>query len=69
MLPDNESAWRLFIKIGTQWRTGMSGCIGLDYNPLFVLMGKMRLDDEAFDELLDSIRVMESEALKAMRES
>ena len=53
--------------MSTQWRAGMSGYIGLDYAVMLNLMDRLGLDADAFDELLDDIRVMEAEALKVMR--
>lgn len=53
--------------MATQWRVGMNGPTGLDYGVLFVLMDRLGLDEEAFDGLLDDVRVMEAEALKVMR--
>ncbi len=43
----------------TQWRTGMSGPTGLDYNTLFTYMERKNLSID----LLDDIRIMESAAL------
>ena len=47
----------------TQWRTGMSGPTGLDYNVLFTYMTLRNLSYEHHCELLNDIRVMESAAL------
>jgi len=59
----------LFIKVGTQWRGGVAGPTGLDYNVLFRLMDRMDLPAAEWDETLDSIRTMELQALKTMRGS
>lgn len=48
--------------MGTQWRTGMGGITGLDYNVLPWLMKLNGVEDEA--TALTDIRVMESAALK-----
>lgn len=42
---------------------GTGGAIGLDYTPFFARMERMRLTDEAYDQLFEDIRVIESEAL------
>lgn len=67
MWPDNLEAVNVFIQMSTQWRTGMSGVIGLDYN---VLPSGMRpgaaMDDHARD-IFESIRVLEDAALEVMR--
>lgn len=47
----------------------MAGYVGLDYNVLLRLLDRLGLDDEAYDQMLDDIRVMESEALKTIREA
>ena len=61
--PENFEVFQLFATLQTQWRTGMSGPSGLDYNTLFGLMAMQHLSDERQCELLDDIRVMESAAL------
>lgn len=63
MWPENFEAFQLFATLQTQWRTGMSGPTGLDYNTLFTVMALKNLSDEHQCELLDGIRVMESAAL------
>ena len=57
--PENHEVFLLFVDMQTQWRTGMSGPTGLDYNTLFTLMTMKNLSID----LLDDIRVMESAAL------
>lgn len=57
--PENYEAFLLFMDMQTQWRTGMSGPTGLDYNTLFTLMTLKNLSID----LLDDIRIMESAAL------
>ena len=64
--PENLKAINLFISISTQWRTGMNGPIGLDYNVLFYRMDRMGLTDADHDELFDDIRTIEAAALNAM---
>ena len=61
--PENFEVFQLFSTLQTQWRTGMSGPTGLDYNTLFTVMALKNLSDEHQCELLDDIRVMESAAL------
>lgn len=57
----------LFIAIHTQWRTGMNGPTGLDYNVLYQKMNRMKLTDAEFDQLERDIGVVEREALQIMR--
>ena len=61
--PENFEVFQLFATLQTQWRTGISGPSGLDYNTLFSLMAMQHLSDERQCEILDDIRVMESAAL------
>lgn len=61
--PENDAAINLFSSISTQWRTGMSGHTGLDYNVLFARMDRMKLSDQDYDWLFEDVRVIEAEAL------
>lgn len=63
------TAVNLFIALATQWRVGMGGPVGLDYNVLFFKMQRMKLADAEWDAVEDDIRVLEDEALAIMRES
>ena len=67
--PDNWAAVELFITIGTQWRVGSCGVVGLDYNVLFHLMARKNLNEADFDQLLSDIRALESFALEAIDSS
>lgn len=57
--PENIEVFQLFSLLQTQWRTGMSGPTGLDYNVLFTYMDKLGLSMD----LLPDVRIMESAAL------
>jgi hypothetical protein len=57
--PENHEVFLLFSVMQTQWRTGMGGPTGLDYNVLFTYMERKNLSID----LLDDIRIMESAAL------
>lgn len=61
--PDNLQAVNLFITLSTQWRTGSSGVVGLDYNVLYKKMDRLKLSSDRYDELEEEIRVMEGAAL------
>lgn len=52
--------------MSTQWRTGMGGITGLDYNVLPWLMKLNGVEDEV--TALTDIRVMESVTLKIMHQ-
>lgn len=61
-------AWRLWDRIGTQWRTGAGGAVALDYLPLFHVLDRMGLDQDEYEDLFDSIRCIESEVLTVWAE-
>lgn len=54
----------LYIQIQTQWRVGMGGPYGLDYNVVFHELDRRDLDRDEYDELMASVRVIEETALK-----
>ena len=64
--PENWLAFELFHKLQTQWRTGAMGATGLDYDILFSLLNRLRLNDQDFDQTLADIQVMEIAALNTM---
>lgn len=64
--PDNARAFELFISLRTQWRIGMSGPTGLDYNVLYHKLDRLKLADDEYSELEDAIALMEAEALDVM---
>lgn len=66
--PGNESAYRLWCRIGNQWRMSMGGPEALDYGPLFHELDRMGLAPDEYEVLFSDIRVMESSALDAIRE-
>lgn len=68
MWPDNWDAVILFQRMGRQWRTGMNGATGLDFNVLFRMMDRMNLTPSRYDELEYEITVLEGAALEAMHE-
>lgn len=65
--PENWPAVDLFVRVGTQWRVGMGGASGLDYNVVWRMIDRLRLGAEQEDDLFEDIRHLESESLKAMR--
>ncbi|MFV8918989.1 DUF1799 domain-containing protein [Serratia fonticola] len=64
ILPDVWQSFEVFRAMATQWRTGMSGVTGLDYNCLPWLMKLHGIEDEAV--ALTDIRVMEASALSVI---
>ncbi len=64
--PENQQAIMLFSSLSTQWRVGVNGPTGLDYNVLFHKMDRMNLATEDYELLESDIRVIEREALDIM---
>lgn len=63
---DNWPAIQLFTQVSTQWRVGMNGPTGLDYNVVFHELDRRELERAAYDDLMGSIRVIEHEALRIL---
>lgn len=64
VLPGNELAVSVFIDLMTQWRIGMTGMpTGLDYSVVPTVMRLRGVHRNQWNDLFDSIRIMESEAL------
>lgn len=64
--PENETAVRVFIAMGTQWNVGMSGAIGLRYEALpavFALEGIAPADQPG---AFAGLRTLERAALEEM---
>lgn len=67
--PENWLAFEVFGASLTQWRVGMSGPTGLDYTVLPVVMDLIDVPKESRAECFEGVRVMESEALKVIRQN
>lgn len=67
--PGNERAVEWFIELGTQWRVGAAGPVGLDYNVLFTLAERRGVTGDEFEELFIDLRIMEDEALATMQDA
>ena len=64
--PENMAAIDLFNTLSTQWIVGPGGVTGLNYIPLFSRMDRMKLSEQEYEWMFGDIRVIESEALKAL---
>jgi Phage related hypothetical protein (DUF1799) len=58
-----------FIAMGTQWRLGPAGPIGLDYAALPAVMRLMGVAKGSRADVFDDIRTLEDAALETMRKS
>ncbi|MDM9594743.1 DUF1799 domain-containing protein [Pseudomonas guariconensis] len=65
----NVQSFAVFEAMGTQWRTGMSGATGLDYQTLPVVMGLLDVEQDQHQAIFADIRVMEQAALRTMADS
>lgn len=66
--PDTEPAIHLFIALQTQWRTGPSGAIGLDYAVIPVVLRLHSIPRALWRDAFDDLRVLEDEMLTAIAE-
>lgn len=66
--PDCILPLNVFISMGTQWRVGMNGPVGLDYNALPAVMRMMGVPAKSRAGVFEDIRTMEEVALSKMRE-
>lgn len=66
--PDTEPAVMAFIQMGTQWRVGMGGPIGLDYGPLPFVLRMNAVPRTEWPVVFEDVRVLENTALKVMSE-
>jgi hypothetical protein len=58
----------VMIAMSTQWRIGMNGPTGLDYNALPAVMRMAGVPAKDRAEVFDDIRIMEDVALQTIRE-
>lgn len=67
--PDIWPAFLLFEAMSTQWRVGMGGPIGLDYNAIPAVAQLLGMKKTDTTKAFQDIRVMEAEAMLVMSES
>lgn len=65
---DAAQAVELFGAMGTQWRMGFGGPVGLDYAALPAVMDMHGIQTDDRRPIFDDIRVMERAALEVMHE-
>lgn len=66
--PENHPPIQLFTRNCTQWRVGMGGPIGLDYGVIFHELDRAGITGDDYDEMMASIRIIETAALEAINE-
>lgn len=67
--PENERAWRFWLEVQTQWRTGFSGKTGLDYAGVQACMALRHVPRRARTRLFEQIHAMELAALDVWRKA
>lgn len=65
ILPDVWPSLQIFIDMGTQWRVGINGAIGLDYNVLPMLFDLHEVTNRR--RTLGDLRKLEGIALEEIR--
>lgn len=66
LIPDVWDSFKIFIDCNTQWRVGVNGATGLDYNVLPMLYEFHGVTDRR--QVFADIKDMEAEALKMFAE-
>lgn len=61
--PENWPPIDMFCRISNQWRVGPNGPVALDYNVVFHELDRAGMSGETYDEMMASLRVIESTAL------
>ncbi len=62
--PENWPAVEMFLRVQTQWRTTMSGVLGLDYASVGWVLKLYEVQDQR--SLLEDLQVMEAAAMRVM---
>lgn len=65
----NWDTFRLFYDLHTQWRVGVGGATGLDYNAIPVVGKMLGFKRKKINAMFPDLQVMENEALITMGEN
>lgn len=65
----NLPVFNVFSALMTQWRIGMNGATGLDYNVIPVVGKMMGYKKKQINEMFHDLQIMENEALITIREN
>lgn len=66
---EHWQSYIVFSNIGSQWRIGMNGPSGLDYNVLAEIWRRLKVPFADRDHIFQDIRLMESSALEQMKDN
>lgn len=64
MWEENWQVVEMFLRLQTQWRTSMSGVVGLDYGAVQWMLRLYEVEDQR--SMLEDLQVMEGAALNMM---
>lgn len=64
--PDNAASLNVFLAMGTQWRVGPGGAIGLDYQTLPFVLRMEGVPRAHHRTVFSDLREMEAQALLAL---
>lgn len=65
----NWPAFEVFNGMSSQWRVGMNGAIGLDYNTIKIVGKGLGYKKKQLTAMFSDLQVMENEALITMGEN
>lgn len=65
--PENWPVFEVFALMGTQWRHGPAGPVGLDYPTLWQLLDRQGFAGDEWHQAFADVRQMEDAALAALR--
>lgn len=68
MWPENWPVVELFLRLATQWRTGINGATGLDYTAAYPLIDRVASSSDEWWHLFDDLQHLERAALRAAKE-
>jgi hypothetical protein len=67
--PENRTAVVAFLALRTQWRVGMAGRTGLDYQAIPITLDLLEIPREQHKSVFRDLRMLEAGALEEMHNS
>lgn len=67
--PENLPIYRLWHRVGDQWRMGQGGPVALDLVPVFHELDRMGLEGEDYDDWVDGMKAVAAGALLQIAKS
>lgn len=64
---EHWDALQLFLVYSSQWRTGMNGLVGIDFNVFHHALDRKGIVGDEFDQYVSDLRVIEKAALDKIR--